>query len=128
MRRSVLIRFAAALVALQALWSGFAATALAAGVDEARFFCGALAPSAEARAAMAELGAIAGLDEPAPETAFTPDDCPACTFAALPAADPFTPVRPAFTLSAASGAETGVHTVRQIRGPPVGLRAPPASV
>ncbi|XBQ17674.1 MAG: hypothetical protein ABL308_07270 [Oceanicaulis sp.] len=128
MRRSVLIRVAAAFVALQALWSGFAATALAAGVDEARYFCGVLTPSAEARAAMAELIELAGLEDPAAETAFTPDDCPACTFAALPPCEPCTPFRPAFTLSAASATQAGVLTVRQIRGPPVGLRAPPFSV
>ena len=82
--RRFLTPLAAALVALQALWSGLAATAYAARVDEARFMCAELALPAEAYAQFAELAALVDGEE-APDPAFDAQDCPSCVLGKTPA-------------------------------------------
>ena len=126
----VLCRIAAAFIALQALWSSMAATAYAAGFDEAKYLCGTLAMEldAEARAQIAELVALTGLEEPQDHpSGFEPYDCVACALghvAALVADAPRlahrTPIQsgPAFL-------RVDQASPRTPTGPPVGLRAPP---
>lgn len=116
---------AAALVALQALWSGLAATAYAAGVDEARYLCANVALNAEARAHLAELAELLG--EEAPDPVYDPDDCPECALAkpALLASLVVAPERSIDLQYAKSPRRTERASPRQTTGPPVGLRAPP---
>lgn len=126
----ILIRIAAAFIALQALWSSMAATAYAAGFDEAKYLCGTLAMEldAEARAQIAELVALTGLEEPHDrQSGFDPSDCVACTLghvAALNADAPrlidWAPTRVEPTVLRVDQASPRTPT-----GPPVGLRAPP---
>ncbi|MEO1039826.1 MAG: hypothetical protein AAFX09_09780 [Pseudomonadota bacterium] len=73
--------FAAFVVAMAAVWPGAAATAVAAGHDEARWLCVTLQPDAAGEARLAELAALAGLsgghdEAPAPNSAA--HDCLAC--------------------------------------------------
>lgn len=128
--RRFLTPLAAALAALQALWSGLAATAYAAGVDEARFICAQLTLPAEARAQLAELAALVDGEE-APEPAFDINDCPSCALGQTPAL--------VVTLAAGPGEVLGAPArlgppaadrfgPRQTTGPPVGRRAPPISL
>ena len=129
MPRRFLVSFAAALIALQALWSGGAAAAASAGFDEARLLCATLQPSPEARRAARELAAIAGLSEPA-----SPDhgesavhECAAC-FAATAAviAPDAGGVGPGVVKPAGVEIERGVRSGgRGLAGPPLGPRAPP---
>jgi len=125
--RRFLTPLAAALVALQALWSGLAATAYAVGVDEARFMCAQLTLPAEARAQLAELAALVGADE-TPDPAFDASDCPSCALAKTPAlaaslvSAPGELLRSTRRESSPSAAAIGS---RRTTGPPVGLRAPP---
>lgn len=129
-KRYILTPLAAALVAMQALWSGLAATAYAAGVDEARFLCAQLALPAEARAQIAELAALMD-DEPANEAPVETVDCAACSLGKAPAiaADlvsaraPSIAKTPPARISAAKLLATHPPT-----GPPVGLRAPPVLI
>jgi hypothetical protein len=130
MSHPVLSRIAAAFIALQALWSSMAATAYAAGFDDAKYLCGTLSMDldAQARAQIAELVALTGLEEPQERPAgFEPSDCVACTLgqgAAL-VADALvlmdrTPIQVALNVRRVDQAGSRTPT-----GPPVGLRAPP---
>jgi hypothetical protein len=128
--RHILTPLAAALVALQALWSGIAATAYAAGVDEARFMCAQLALPAEARAQLAELAALIDGDEPA-EPSFELNECPSCALAKTPALAAMVAAAPGEGLLAQSRHFTTAPDAvghRLTTGPPVGLRAPPVSL
>jgi hypothetical protein len=128
--RRFLTPLAAALVALQALWSGLAATAYAAGVDEARFMCAELALPAEAQAQLAELASLVDGDE-APDPAFDAQDCPSCALGQTPAlaagviAAPGDVFRSETRQASFSADALGA---RETTGPPVGLRAPPVSL
>ncbi len=128
--RRILTSLAAALVALQALWSGIAATAYAAGVDEARFMCAQLALPAEARAQLAELAALVDGHE-APDPAFDLNECPSCSLAKTPALAATVVAAPGEMLRS-SHRQIGLFADavghRQTTGPPVGLRAPPVSL
>lgn len=123
----VLIRLAAVLIAFQALWSSAASTAYAAGFDAAKYLCGEVVRDAEARAAIAELAALTGLEDPLPAPDHDASECVACMLGhalALNAEAPVLALVPAVT------AETRPLRVdqaspRQPAGPPVGLRAPP---
>ena len=128
--RRFLTPLAAALVALQALWSGLAATAYAAGVDEARFMCAQLALPAEARQQIAELAALMG-EEPANETPVEPVDCAACALGKAPslAALQYLPGGVSITTHRSAPALVAeTPSGRQPTGPPVGLRAPPVLI
>ncbi len=127
-QRYILTWFAAALVAMQALWSGLAATAYAAGVDEARFLCAQLTLPAEARAQIAELAALAG-EDPVHDTPVEPVDCAACALGQAPAlaAQLVLAERTALATGLSEPMVVGALTARQPTGPPVGLRAPPVS-
>ena len=124
----ILRQFAIFLIVLQALWSGVAAVGVAAGFDEARFLCSTLSPSPAAREQMRELAALAGLSDHEPEPVYDPLDCAACSLVAV------TVEAPQASLAARFGAPdrvvitTADPSVRTVRGPPVGLRAPPISV
>lgn len=128
--RRFLTPLAAALVALQALWSGLAATAYAAGVDEARFMCAQLALPAEARAQLAELAALVDGDAPT-QPAVDLNDCPSCALAKTPALAATVVAAPG-ELRRSARHQTGRFADavghRQTTGPPVGLRAPPMSL
>lgn len=127
--RNLLVRLAAALIALQALWSGGAAAATSAGVDAARLLCATLQPSAEARRAVAEIAAIAGLS--APDEPSSPDfaahDCAACFAAAAAIIAPDAgPLARALGAPSRTAVERGVLVGgRGLAGPPLGSRAPP---
>lgn len=124
----VLCRIAAALIALQTLWSSMAATAYAAGFDEAKYLCGTLALDAEARAQIAELVALTGLEEPQDHpSGFEPSDCVACALgqgvvlvADAPHLAQMTPIQVGSAFGRVDQASPRTPT-----GPPVGLRAPP---
>lgn len=126
----VLRQIAAAFIALQALWSSMAATAYAAGFDEAKYLCGTLAREldAEARAQIAELVALTGLEESHDrQPGFDPSDCVACTLGhsvALVVDTPrlidWMPTQVEPTVLRVDQASPPSPT-----GPPVGLRAPP---
>ena len=123
----VLIRFAAVLVALQALWSSAASTAYAAGFDAAKYMCGQVVRDAEARAAIAELAALTGLEDPQPAPDHDASDCVACMLghAVALASDV-----PALAVHLGAGPDPRPLRIdqaspRQPAGPPVGLRAPP---
>lgn len=128
--RRFLTPLAAALVALQALWSGLAATAYAARVDEARFMCAELALPAEAYAQFAELAALVDGEE-APDPAFDAQDCPSCVLGKTPALAAVVIAAPGDVLNSQSrrfAASADAIGYRQTTGPPVGLRAPPVSL
>ena len=123
----VLIRLAAVLIALQALWSSAATTAYAAGFDAAKYMCGQVVRDAEARAAIAELAALTGLEDPKPAPDHDGSDCVACMLGhavALTGDVSALVVRP---ILAADPRPLRIDQAspRQPAGPPVGLRAPP---
>lgn len=123
----VLIRLAAVLIALQALWSSMATTAYAAGFDAAKYMCGQVVRDAQARAAIAELVAHTGLEDPQPAPDHDPSDCVACLFGQ---AVSLSAEAPALAAARAVSAEPRSIRIdqaspRQPAGPPVGLRAPP---
>ena len=123
----VLIRLAAVLIALQALWSSAATTAYAAGFDAAKYLCGELVRDAEARAAIAELAALTGLEDPQPASDHDASDCVACMLGhavALNAEAPVLAVAPSLTAEPRP-LRIDQASPRQPAGPPVGLRAPP---
>ncbi|TRO96947.1 hypothetical protein FKB34_03005 [Glycocaulis profundi] len=125
-RHALLPVLAAALVALQAMWPGVAAAAVAAGNEDARWMCATLAPDAETRAHLSELAALAGLDDPFPGEPVDPHDCLACFGAALPALTGSVTGAPVFAIKAAFPLPAAPLTgASAVRGPPVGLRAPP---
>ena len=123
----VLIRLAAVLIALQALWSPAATTAYAPGFDAAKYMCGQVVRDAEARAAIAELAALTGLEDPQPAPDHEASDCVACMLGqAVALADDVQ----ALTLVPPVSADPRPLRIdraspRQPAGPPVGLRAPP---
>ena len=123
----VLIRVAAALVVLQALWSPLAMTAYAAGFDAAKYMCGQVALDAADRAQIAELAALTGLEEPQPLSQYDTSECVACALGqAAVLQDLSSPV--IATLRKAANAHAlriDQANPRQPAGPPVGLRAPP---
>ena len=123
----VLIRLAAVFIALQALWSSAASTAYAAGFDAAKYMCGEVVRDAEARAAIAELAVLAGLEDPEPASDHDGTDCVACMLGHAIALNADAPV---LADSPAVSSETRPLRIdqaspRQPAGPPVGLRAPP---
>lgn len=125
--RPLLIRLAAALVALQALWSGLAGAAYAAGIDEAKYLCNAIALDARARAEIAELLAATGLEDDRSQPVLDAPDCPACALghaAALSASAVLQPLDRALA-RVATPLRIDQAGPRQTTGPPVGLRAPP---
>ena len=123
----VLVRLAAVFIAMQALWSSMATTAYAAGFDAAKYMCGQVALDAEARAAIAELVSLTGLEDPQPLPVYDPSECVACALGQVFALNS---APPALVMAApeASGPEPlriDQASPRQPVGPPVGLRAPP---
>lgn len=123
----VLIRLAAVFIALQALWSSAATTAYAAGFDAAKYMCSQVLRDAQAQAAIAELVALAGLEDPQPAPEHDGSECVACMLGHAVALDCGGPV-----LAIASNVSAEPQRVRvdrasprQPAGPPVGLRAPP---
>ncbi len=124
----VLIRFAAVLIALQALWSSAATTAYAAGFDAAKYMCGQVRVlDAKARQQIAELAALTGLEDPQPAPDHDASDCVACM---LGQAVALTVDIPVLTLVPPVSADPQPLRIdqaspRQPAGPPVGLRAPP---
>lgn len=127
----LLIRFAAALIALQALWSGLAATAYAAGIDDAKYLCATVALDAEARAQIADLMKATGLDQADErEPVYDPGDCPACSLSKPVVLANADPVMSQARVQRGVRAHKRVDQVspRQPAGPPVGLRAPPVQI
>lgn len=125
----VLIRLAAVFIALQALWSSAATTAYAAGFDAAKYMCGQVVRDAEARAAIAELMVLTGLEDPEPASEHDVSDCVACMLGkavALAAKAPVLAVSPAISVESRT-LRIDQASRRQPAGPPVGLRAPPLS-
>ena len=122
----VLIRVAAALVVLQALWSPLATTAYAAGFDAAKYMCGQVALDAAARAQIAELAALTGLEEPQPLSQYDTSECVACALGqAAVLQDLSSPVIATVRKANAHALRIDQASPRQPAGPPVGLRAPP---
>ncbi|WP_306017074.1 hypothetical protein [Oceanicaulis sp. MMSF_3324] len=123
----VLIRVAAALVVLQALWSPLATTAYAAGFDAAQYMCGQVALDAAARAQIAELVALTGLEEPQPLSQYDASECVACALGqAAVLQDIAKPIIGVVRKTAnAHALRIDQASPRQPAGPPVGLRAPP---
>ncbi|MEQ8404533.1 MAG: hypothetical protein RKE49_05500 [Oceanicaulis sp.] len=121
---------AAALLAWQALAAGAMAGSGhgAAQPGGATLMCGDQIPDAQGRALLAELAALTGLDGGSHDRAH--QDCPVCALvhaAALPGvSDALTPAVFAAFAQQAGRAERAAP--RLARGPPVGLRAPPALV
>jgi len=126
-----LIRIAAAFIALQALWSGIATTAYAAGFDQAKYLCATVALDAQARAEIAELMALTGLDQADErEPVYDPTECPVCGLgkASVLAGLTATPLPADVYQAAPSVRRLDQLSPRWPVGPPVGLRAPPFQI
>lgn len=129
--RALFARLAALMLVLQAGWSGAAAMAVSAGLEEARILCGTLAPTPEAQAHAAELAALFGLEDDAPAPADSSQgECAACFLAAAAAlAGSAEPAERAPSLTARrTTPRVDRASPRTPAGPPVGLRAPPVLI
>lgn len=120
---------AALAISLQLVLQGAMAMGPSHGFDVTSLYCASpeLQRSAEVTAALRELAALTGLEQPAEESG--PDHCPLCVLVhgAPLQAQPLLP-QPAFTAQHARPVlfEPAFHTLAQ--GPPLGSRAPPAHI
>ena len=116
---------------LQLSLSGLAGLAVAAGFEEARYFCARLVPSLEAQAQVQSLASLIDPDllegdDPAPTAPV--EDCAACVMAQTALLVPQSVEGLAFTLRASQALPYQAFLIRaDVRGPPTGSRAPPVT-
>lgn len=110
---------AAVCLALSGVWTGVSGAAVAAGVSDARAWCGALPADPAVAAMLADV--LGAQDQPAADP---PSDCPGCLAAlSTPATPVGAPSRRAVPMSVSKPDDRAANACP--RGPPLGGRAPP---